>query len=136
MRPILSTSLLALSIGVLSSSVFAQSGGGDGNYSSLQVGRGLICNTEQQVERYVTLFEGDSDKAVGTVNAEAHDDNACAVASVAFIPGSSKQATLRNAAGSFRVVQIVVVGIVTPVGVQKVPPFVQFAVAPVEEVEI
>jgi hypothetical protein len=32
-------------------------------------------------------------------------------------------------------VQIVVLGVVTPAGVQKVRPFVQFAVAPVEEIE-
>jgi hypothetical protein len=109
---------------------------GDGDTTSVQVGQGLICNTEQQAARYVTLFDGDSDQAVGKVNAEANDDNACAVAGVAFVPMSAGATTVRNGSAAYRVVQIVILGVVTPAGVQKVAPFVQFAVTPVEEIEI
>lgn len=71
----------------------------------LQIGRGLICNTQQQAERYVTLFDGDSDQAVEKVNTEANDNNACAVADVAFVPVSAGQiqcAMGQPLTGSFR----------------------------------
>lgn len=114
----------------------AQEGGDENAHAMLQVGHGLFCNTEQQVQRYVSIFDGDSEKAIGQVNAEAHDDNACAVASVAFIPGAATPTTLRNGKSSYRVVEIVVVGVVTPVGLQQVQPIVQFAMAPVEGIDI
>lgn len=127
--------LLSLTCILPLGAAMAQSGTGHGDHSTLQIGRGLICNTEQQAERYVTVFDGDSNQAVGKVNAEANDDNACAVANVAFIPLSAAETTVRNGSAAYRVVQIVVLGVVTPAGVQKVRPFVQFAVAPVEEIE-
>jgi len=132
MRNALFPLICALPLGAVS----AQSGTEHVDPSKLQVGRGLICNTEQQAQRYVTVFDGDSDQAVGKVNAEANDEHACAVANVAFIPLSSAATTVRNGASAYRVVQIVILGVVTPIGVQKVQPFVQFAVAPVEEIEI
>jgi hypothetical protein len=137
MRPVLRKCLLLLSLwtlAMLAQSASAQLGGNDGTHNPLQVGRGLICNTEQQVERYVTLFDGDSERAISAVNAEAQDDNACAVARVVFVPAAAG-ATVRNGTGAYRVVQIVVLGVVTAAGVLKVEPFVQFAAAPVEEIE-
>jgi hypothetical protein len=135
MRLALTRSLLVLPVCMLAQPSPAQVGGNNGAHNPLQVGRGLICNTEEQVARYVTLFDGDSERAMGAVNSEAHDDNACAVASVVFVPATAGASTVRNGTGSYRVVQIVVYGIVTSTGVLKVRPFVQFAAAPVEEIE-
>jgi hypothetical protein len=126
--------LLLLSICLLAQPAPAQLGSNDGIHNPLQVGRGLICNTEQQVARYVTLFKGDSDRAIEAVNAEAQDDNACAVVRVVFVPAAAGT-TVRNGTGTYRVVRIVVFGVVTSAGVLKVRPFVQFAAAPVEEIE-
>jgi len=132
MAPVLARGLLLLSICVLAQPSVAQARDDDGR---LQVGRGLICATGQQVERYVTLFDGDAQKTMGVVNSEANDTSACTVASVIFIPESAG-ATVRNATGAYRVVQIVVFGVVTAAGVHKVGPLVRFAATPVEEIEI
>ena len=53
---------------------------------SVELGVGLICNSEAQVERYLALNIDDEapDKAIKAVNAEANDPNACALASIAF----------------------------------------------------
>jgi hypothetical protein len=52
----------------------------------LEVGQGLVCDTPQQVERFVALREDGMEvsDALQTVNAETHDSTACDVALVAF----------------------------------------------------
>jgi len=54
-----------------------------------EVGKALICDTQAQAERFVTLFDGDAPAAVGIVNAEQHDPTACAIANVAYVRGPS-----------------------------------------------
>src|SRR5260370_25266750 len=52
----------------------------------LEVGQGLVCNTPEQVERFVGLRGDGRDvtDALETVNNESHDSTACNVALVAF----------------------------------------------------
>jgi hypothetical protein len=52
----------------------------------LEVGQGIVCDTPEQVERFVTL-RGDGREvadALQTVNKESHSARACDVALVAF----------------------------------------------------
>jgi hypothetical protein len=53
---------------------------------SMDIGHGVICDTREQVERYVALRGNGKDTAVAlqTVNYEAHDARACNVALVMF----------------------------------------------------
>src|SRR5262249_60198266 len=44
----------------------------------VQVGTALVCDTREQVERVVALYDGDFDAAVSTVNAEVQDPSAMA----------------------------------------------------------
>jgi len=53
------------------------------------VGRGLLCDTSQQAERFVTLRDDgkDVEVALQNVNEEAHKSNACGIALVVFTGG-------------------------------------------------
>jgi hypothetical protein len=98
----------------------------------LQVGTGLVCDTQQQVERFVSLYDGDAMTAVGTVNAEEHDPNACVIVTMVYVPGAPI-ATTTSKDKMFHIVPVLVIGIVTPEGgVQAVDPAQFFSAEEVE----
>lgn len=74
------------------------------------VGVGIICNTPEQAERFVSLRAKGNDptKAIAAVNAEAHDARACGVAAVAFM----RNQTVATHTMGDRLVQIVRINIV------------------------
>jgi hypothetical protein len=51
------------------------------------VGIGIICNTPEQAEQFVTLRSkgAQPDQAMKAVNARTHDNRACGVAAIAYI---------------------------------------------------
>jgi hypothetical protein len=55
--------------------------------NDVQVGRGVICDTKEQAERYVALFKDYAVEALTRVNAEAKTEHACGVAAIAYLPG-------------------------------------------------
>ena len=46
-----------------------------------EVRTNLLCDTREQAERFVALFNGDAEAAVVAVNAEEQDPTACALMS-------------------------------------------------------
>ena len=100
----------------------------------VQVGTALVCDTRQQVERFVALYDGDFDAAVRTVNAEVQDPSACAMASMTYLV-SPLLATERHKDVTFQIVQIIVVGVITKDGVASVKPTKLFSVLKVDERE-
>src|SRR5262249_50333260 len=101
--------------------------------ADVKVGAGIICDTKDQVERYVAVFKGDPADALTAVNNEAKKDNACGVAAIAYVESEIGD-TARNGHGdAFRVVKILVLGVVTDAGVQRITPFPQFTIVRVEE---
>jgi len=98
----------------------------------VQVGTALVCDTQQQVERYVAVYDGDTAMAVRTVNAEEHDPNACGMASMAYVV-SPPVATARSRDATFQIVKVIVVGLVTDEGVQPVRPAPFFSILEVDE---
>jgi hypothetical protein len=98
----------------------------------VQVGMALVCDTQQQVERYVAVYDGDAGTAVRTVNDEEHDPNACGMASMAYMV-SAHVATARSKAATFQIVKVIVVGLVTKEGVQPVRPAPFFSILEVDE---
>jgi hypothetical protein len=102
--------------------------------ADVQVGTTLVCDTEQQVERFIAFYDGDAETAVEAVNAEEHNPTACTHATIIFVPGPPL-ATARKKVTTFQIVQVLVVGIVTPNGVQAVEPAQFFSVLEVEERE-
>lgn len=124
---------LALLAALSSSAAAQQSIEGD---SQIQVGRGLICDTQGQAERYAVLFDGDAEKAIETVNDEANQENACGVASVAFMLASDETKTVRSGGRTFKILHILVMGVVTPGGLQRVSPLPQYTLVKVDEIEV
>src|SRR5258708_4706268 len=43
----------------------------------IEIGTGVFCDTQKQVERFVSLFDGDAEKAMKAVNTEENDPTAC-----------------------------------------------------------
>lgn len=74
--------LLLVSTTLLVSSLCARA-------EELEVGKGIICETLQQTQRYVALRNNGTETTVAlqAVNDEAHDATACGVAAVVFSPG-------------------------------------------------
>jgi hypothetical protein len=98
-----------------------------------EVTTGLICDTPQQVERFIALFDGqDAGKAVKVVNSEAHNPSACAIASLAFIRGKNVE-TISRRDNAYTIVHILVFGIATEDGIRPIQPAVYFTTFAVRE---
>jgi hypothetical protein len=81
----------------------------------IEIGTTVLCDTPQQAERIAGLLEGDTQVAIGTVNAEARDPTACAILNVAYVRGA-KAGTAKSKAGTFDIVEVLVVGYVSQAG--------------------
>jgi hypothetical protein len=114
---------VALAFLILSAPVQAQ---------EFEYGTGTVCDTQQQMERYVALFRGDAQAAIEAVNAEEHDPTACGLATVSYLRGPQLE-TVRNKDSAFEIVRILVVGVGTPRGVQAVKPAAYFTVFGIRE---
>jgi hypothetical protein len=101
----------------------------------VEVGTNLFCDTREQVERFVALYDGDTQNAVDGVNAAEHDPSACAVSTVAYVRGP-KLATARSKNTAFQIVKILVIGVVAEDGVHAVEPAPFFSVVTVEEISV
>jgi hypothetical protein len=102
---------------------------------AVEVGTSLICNTRKQVERFIALYDGNSERTVNSVNAAEHDPTACAVSATAYVRGR-QLATARNKDTTFQIVPILVLGVITESGVEAVTPAPFFSVFEVEEIGI
>ena len=100
--------------------------------ADVQVGNVLVCDTERQVELFIAFYDGDAETAVEAVNAEVRDPAACVFVEIAYVPGPPL-ATTRKRVATFQIVQVLVIGIVTPNGVRSVEPAHFFSVLEVEE---
>ena len=101
----------------------------------VEVGTSLICDTQEQVERFVTLYDGDAQSTVNNVNAAEHDPTACAVSTTAYVRGR-QLAIASNKHTTFQIVPILVLGVITEDGVKSVTPAPFFSVFEVEEIRI
>jgi hypothetical protein len=101
----------------------------------VEVGTNLICDTQEQVERFVALYDGNAQAAISAVNAAEHNPTACGVATAAFVRGP-QLATARNKDTTFNIVQLLVVAVVTETGVESVTPAAFFSLVPVEEMPV
>jgi hypothetical protein len=103
--------------------------------SDYEVGTSLVCDTQAQVERFVALFTGDAQAAIGVVNAEEQNPSACVIRNVAYMRGI-QVGLARHGDSAFKIVRILVVGIETGGGVLPVRPSVYFSPFGVKEYAI
>jgi hypothetical protein len=90
----------------------------------VEIDTNLICNSRQQVERFVFLFnasQGSVETAIDAVNAEQSTPEACVIATTAF-RRVGPVATVTNPDATFDVVRIVVVGVYTVNGLERSLP--------------
>ena len=100
-----------------------------------ETGTGVICDTREQAQRLALILDEDAQAAIRAVNAEVHDPTACALATVAYLRGATA-GTARSKAGTFEIVEVLVVGIKTHRGLQGASPAVYFTLFPAEELPI
>jgi hypothetical protein len=103
----------------------------------VHVGTGVICDTQNEVTRFVRLMEEqDAGGAMQTVNREANNPLACGMATVAFRPGK-QIGQIRNGNRSFKILEIEVIA-GTADGAWHVlsPRRTQFTAIPLEGLEI
>jgi hypothetical protein len=98
----------------------------------VDVGHIMICDTQNQVERFAQLFESDMAKAISAINNEEHYANACALVDVAYVEGP-QIGIARSALHTFGIIPIVVVAAQTPAGYRMVEPEVFFTPVRIKE---
>jgi hypothetical protein len=98
----------------------------------VETGAIMVCDTQQQVERYAQLFDGNPQVAISAVNAEANDPTACAMVEAAYVQGPPIEMA-RSKSYAFSIVPIVVVGVSRPNGYQQIRPALFFTLVKVKE---
>lgn len=105
--------------------------------NDLQVGVGVICNTQQQAANYVRLRARgtETSMAMNSVNQQSKDPKACGVAAIAYKRGKTMESTSLNG----RVVDIVRVDVLAGYdghGWARVRQMTQYAVVETKGIAI
>jgi hypothetical protein len=103
--------------------------------SEYEVDTNLVCDTQAQVERFVSVFTGDAQDAIRVVNAEAQNPSACVIENVAYMRGT-RLGMVRHGGSAFEIVRVLVIGIETENGILAVHPSVYFSLLSVKEYAI
>jgi hypothetical protein len=99
---------------------------------NVQTGTAIVCDTQQQMERFVALFHGDEEAALKAVDAEGSDPKACGYVDIAYVRGAAVE-TARSPEATFNIVEVLVVGVMTQSGLKATVPAVLFSVERVNE---
>ena len=97
--------------------------------TALKAGIGVICNSAEQIERFLTLInkdDGSTAEAIQTINIEVEDPTACGIAPVAFFPEKLIR-TLTMSNQAIKVMRIRIVGTLTERGWVQIDEVVQFS---------
>jgi hypothetical protein len=98
----------------------------------VEIGESLVCDTQQQVERFAVLFDGNAQKTASAVNEEVKDPTACAVLTIAFVRGP-EVATARTRNGTYQIMRILVLGVVIQGGIRAAQPAAFYSMEQIEE---
>jgi hypothetical protein len=102
----------------------------------IEVGSGLVCDTLEQVQRYIEVFRGNPVEAAKQVNQEVGKEEACAFGTVAFVRGADVARVRDNEDKPVKIAEILVVGIGTTGGLMEIEPQRWFTLFPTEEILI
>lgn len=93
------------------------------------VGLGLICDSPQQLHRFVDMRNQgrEADEAVRTINEEAKNPVACGSVMAAFAPGKAVD-KMKMLGETVEFIEITVIAISDGAGWTKVPPTTQYAI--------
>jgi hypothetical protein len=104
---------------------------GDGQ-ERVEIDTNLICDTQQQVERFLSLLDennGSAEAAIAGVNEENKTPDACVIATAAY-RRAGVAATVKNGDTTFDVIRIVVLGVYTVKGLERSDPTEFFTLMP------
>jgi hypothetical protein len=101
----------------------------------VEAGAVLICDTQEQVERFVQLFDGSQELAVDAVNSEESNPNACALVNARYVTGP-QLVVARNKSHAFEITPVVIIGMATPNGYRPVKPTLFFSLVSLKEFAI
>ena len=87
---------------------------------------GIVCDTTEQVTRYVQLLDGNAQEAAELVNVEVQNPQACMILAVVYIKGDIKT-HVTHKGKSLIVQEVVVLAVHTNGGLLRVQPTVQYA---------
>ncbi len=107
---------------------------GDKSKADIQVGATVICDTQQKMERFVVVFDGDFTAAINKVNVEENNPTACIGATMAHVQGN-ELSKAKGFKGIYNIIRVLVLGITTPMGFQPIQPAAFFSIVKSEEVE-
>jgi hypothetical protein len=83
--------------------------GGVPNAENVQVGTGVICDTQDEATSFVRIMtERDADSAIQEINGKSTTPMACGMATVAFHTGKHV-GEIRTSKGSFNILEIQIV---------------------------
>jgi hypothetical protein len=102
----------------------------------IEIGAGLVCDTQEQIRRYVEVFRGDPVEAAKQVNKEVGQEEACAFGTVAFVRGADVARVRDKDDKAVKIAEILVVGIGTSGGIMEIEPQRWFTLFPTEEILI
>ncbi len=104
----------------------AQQGGEE---TAPAVGQGLICDSPQQLHRFVDMRNQgrEAEEAVRTINQEAKNPVACGTVMAAFAPGKPVD-KMKMLGEAVELIEITVVAVNDGASWTKVPPTTQYAI--------
>jgi hypothetical protein len=101
---------------------------------SVEIDTNLFCDTQQQVQRFVSLLDengGSAEAAIASVNDENKTPDACVIATVAY-RRTGTAGEVKNTTATFDVMRIVVLGVYTVRGLEPARPLELFTLTPRE----
>jgi hypothetical protein len=98
----------------------------------VEAGPVMICDTQEQAERFVQHFDGNQQLAINAVNVEEHNPNACGVVDATYVTGP-RIGVARSKSHAFEVTPIVVIGMTTPQGYVSIEPTLFFSPVSLKE---
>ena len=91
----------------------------------VEFGRGILCDNASEVARFLAVLNGDPLTALEQVNTEVKNPTACVLIGVAFVVGTEGE-LIRNTEGTWKVTEVLVVAVHTPMGWSRIAPHAYF----------
>lgn len=98
----------------------------------IEIDTNLFCETQQQIERFLTHFNGNgrnAEAAIDTVNGEMQMHDGCVIATAAY-RRAAQVSTVHDDDLAFKIMRIVVVGVYTLNGLEQSLPTELFTLIP------
>jgi hypothetical protein len=101
----------------------------------VEIMTGPVCQTQEDVQRYIALYDGAVQTTIAALNAETDDPHSCIMATVEYLRGP-QNGTGWNHDTAFEIYRILVVGVDMQAGMRLAHPAPYFTAFGVREFAI